>query len=280
MVYNINSYQPLEKPLLILKFGGSILSNDAKFVSFNKIVSANLIAQIAILAKSFRFIIVHGAGSFGHFHAKEYDLKIGLKSERQLEGVVKTHTSMLKLNVLFLREFEKYQNLHPVSFNPLTLCTTSSGEISTFELSNIKHALNINLLPILFGDVVFDDKLGITILSGDKIVPYLALQLRPDKIIMLTDVEGVYNDNPKKNKQAQLIKEFNLENIELIQKISANASSGKTRVTGEMEKKLLELKSVVEIGIETWIISGLLKDNLLLKLQNDNDIGTKIISHY
>lgn len=276
---NISLFSPIEKPLIILKFGGSILTNDAKFETFNQEVTANLIAQINILAKKYRFIIVHGAGSFGHYHAKEYDLKNGLKNEKQLEGIVKTHNSMLKLNALFLQEFEKHDNIHPLSFSPMTLSLTSSGELLSFNITNINKALEIGLIPILFGDVVFDDKLGITILSGDKIVPYLALQLQPQKIVMLTDVEGVYDDNPKKNSSAKLIKEINLENSELIQKISANASSGKTRVTGEMEKKLLELKPVVEKGIETWIISGLIKDNLLQKLQSDNSIGTKIISH-
>lgn len=276
---NISLFSPIEKPLIILKFGGSILTDDSKFETFNEPITANLIQQIALLSSTYSFIIVHGAGSFGHYHAKEYNLKYGLKEERQLEGIVKTHNSMLKLNTLFLKEFEKYQQLHPVSFSPMTLCRTVEGEINKFDIVNIEKALKTGLLPILFGDVVFDDALGITILSGDKIVPYLALQFKPRKIIMLTDVEGVYDDNPKKNPQAKFIQELNLQNIDLLRKISENASSGKTRVTGEMEKKLLELKPVVEDSIETWIISGLIENNLVHKLQAENKIGTKIVSN-
>lgn len=265
------------KNTVILKFGGSILTNDEKFETFNSEISNHLLNQISSLVETYNFIIVHGAGSFGHYHAKEYDLKNGLKNEKQLEGIVKTHNSMLRLNMLFLHEFEKYPNLYPVSFSPMTLSSTSSGEINSFDLSNIKRALDMGLLPVLFGDVVFDKSLGITILSGDKIVPYLALHLHLHKIIMLTDVEGVYDDNPKKNPQAKLIKEINLNDHKLLKAISRNDSSGKTRVTGEMEKKLLELKEVVENGIESWIISGLKENNLVHKLRTTNEIGTKII---
>jgi isopentenyl phosphate kinase len=267
------------KELIILKFGGSIITDDSKFETFNEEITKNLALEVASLSKKYSFIIVHGAGSFGHYHAKEYDLKNGLKDEKQLSGIIKTHNSMMKLNTLFLNTFKNIDSFYPISFSPFTICKTKNGIISKFDLLNIENALNLGLTPIIFGDVVLDESLGVTILSGDKIVPYLALHLKPKKILMLTDVEGVYDDNPKKNAQAKLIDEINLKDSELMQKISKNAESGKTRVTGEMEKKLLELQQVVENNIETWILSGLIKGNLTKKLQTENKIGTKITSH-
>ena len=267
----------LHKPLVILKFGGSILTIDSQFETFNEKVASQLLSEISALSTKFNFVLVHGAGSFGHYHAKEYDLKNGLKNDSQLVGVVKTHNSMLKLNSLFLSLFEKYESLKPISFNPMTLCKTENGEIKSFYLDSIQNALQLGLTPILFGDVVFDEVLDVTILSGDKIVPYLALALETTKIVMLTDVEGVYDDNPKKNPKAKLLQEINLNNKELLKKISANASSGKTRVTGEMEKKLLELEQVVKNGVETWIISGLKEQVLYSKLATNDQNGTKIV---
>ncbi len=266
-----------KKPLIILKFGGSILTVDAQFETFNEQVASKLLSEISKLSNQYSFILVHGAGSFGHYHAKAYDLKNGFKNEDQLTGIVKTHNSMLKLNSLLLTLFDSYESLRPVSFSPLNMCKTTDGEITEFSISNITKALELGLLPVLFGDVVFDENLGITILSGDKIVPYLASQMKPDKIIMLTDVDGVYDDNPKKNTEAKLLTEINLNDNALLKKISANASSGKTRVTGEMEKKLLELQEVVQAGIETWIISGLEEGNLYNKLATNDQKGTKIV---
>lgn len=265
-----------DKPLLILKFGGSIITIDAKFETYNENVVKKLTDSLNKIIDLYNIIIVHGAGSFGHYHAKEYNIKQGFKDPNQLIGVVKTHESMLKLNNLFLNSLKKSTSIYPISFSPISFTNTANGEIKRFEISNIKSALKLGITPILFGDVVFDEKIDFTILSGDKIVPYLAKHLKPKKIVMLTDVEGVYDDNPSKNKNAKLLSEINLNDKEMLHKISVNADSGKTRVTGEMGKKLLELRETVQSGIETWIISGLI-ENLLPKLILENEhIGTKL----
>ncbi len=266
-----------DKKLILLKFGGSIITHDAKFESFNKKIVMKLINQIKALSTNYHFIIVHGAGSFGHFHAKKYNIKEGFKEDIQLLGLVETHQSMLKLNFMLIETIHEIGGFYPVPFNPINIVKTKEGSIVSFNIEQLKESLELGLTPVLFGDVVFDETLGFTILSGDKIVPYLAEQLKPEKIIMLTDVTGVYEDNPKKNPKAKLLSEINLNDSELLQKISANASSGKTRVTGEMEKKLLELTNVVKEGIETWIISGLEDDILYNKLAKNDKTGTKLI---
>ena len=266
-----------DKKLILLKFGGSIITHDDQFESFNKEICVNLIHQIKDLSESYQFIIVHGAGSFGHYHAKEHNIKSGFKNKNQLLGLVKTHQSMLKLNSFLVETILEMGGLEPLSFSPATFARTNNGSIVSFDLENVNYALQLGLTPILFGDVIFDNSLGFTILSGDKIVPYIAEKLKPEKIIMMTDVDGVYDDNPKKNPQANLISEINLQDEELLKKISMNAASGKTRVTGEMEKKLLELIDVVKAGVETWTISGLKENNLITKLKDNTSFGTKVV---
>lgn len=265
------------KQLILLKFGGSIITNDDQFESFKRSPVVDLVKQIDRLADDYQFIIVHGAGSFGHYHAKKHNLKNGFKTKGQLQGVVDTHESMLKLNTLVLETIREFSSIKPLSFSPINLVKTTNGEMVSFDLETLNQALSLGFTPVVFGDVVFDSELGFTILSGDKIVPYIAEQLRPAKIVMLTDVNGVYDDNPKKNPAANLLAEINLKNVELLQKISANASSGKTRVTGEMEKKLLELENVVKAGVETWILSGLEQNSLYNKLVTNDQQGTKVV---
>lgn len=267
------------KPLLILKFGGSILTIDSKFETFNEAIVLKLINPLEVIMKDFSVIIVHGAGSFGHYHAKKYNLKAGFVEESQKRGIIKTHNSMLKLNTLLEKVLLTSKTINPITFSPNSFVTTKNGSLSKFEIENIKNALKLGLTPVIFGDVVFDERLGCTILSGDKIVPYLALHLRPEKIIMLTDVDGVFDNNPIKNKSAKLLPIINLNDQELLHKISSNAESGKTRVTGQMEQKLLELYDVVKSGVETWIISGLNPNNLLdVVMKEETSIkGTKLI---
>ena len=86
------------KKLILLKFGGSIITYDDQFESYKKGTVIDLVKQIDQLTNEYQFIVVHGAGSFGHYHAKKHDLKNGFKTEEQLQGVVDTHESMLKLD--------------------------------------------------------------------------------------------------------------------------------------------------------------------------------------
>ena len=55
---------------------------DSQFETFNEKVASQLLTEIATLANKYNFVLVHGAGSFGHYHAKEYDLKNGLKNSK------------------------------------------------------------------------------------------------------------------------------------------------------------------------------------------------------
>ncbi|MHA2365294.1 MAG: isopentenyl phosphate kinase [Candidatus Hodarchaeales archaeon] len=268
---------PQSRPIILVKLGGSILTKDSQFQVIRTDLLNTLIMTLGQLTHDFQFLIVHGAGSFGHYHANAFQLSKGYQHYRQLHGVYQTHSSMLQLNQ-FLMDSANNFGLFPLSFPPISLCTTENGRISSFAINPIKLALKQGFTPILFGDVVLDLQQGFAILSGDQITPYLAKHLDLNQIIMLTDVEGVYDDNPNLNPNAQFLKEVNLNNTELLRKISARAASGKTRVTGEMEKKLIELQPAVEKGVSTWIMSGLEPTNLIKHLKNKESVGTEIIS--
>ena len=141
-------------------------------------------------------------------------------------------------------------------------------------------ALSQGFIPVIFGDVVFDESIQFTILSGDQIVPYLADQLNASKIVMLTDVDGVYSKNPKFDPSAHLISEINVLDEDLLKQIfSTENNGGKIRVTGEMSKKLVELIPILRKGIETYVISGLKSEFLRSHLEGKKSyLGTKLLA--
>jgi isopentenyl phosphate kinase len=59
-----------------------------------------------------------------------------------------------------------------------TMQLVSSG------LQAVKSCLDAGLVPVLHGDVVLDDQQGSTILSGDRVVSYLA-EVRPNQQVSL-----------------------------------------------------------------------------------------------
>jgi isopentenyl phosphate kinase len=187
---------------------------------------------------------------------------------------------MLELNTLLL-SIGNSIGLNLLSFPPISSVTTNKGRINHWDIRTIQKALEQNFIPVTFGDVVFDDHQQFSILSGDQIVPYLASRLQVRKILMLTDVDGVYSKNPKLDSTAHLLNEIDVNDQELMSQIftTEDNSSGKIRVTGEMGKKLDELVPILEKGIETYILSGLETKYLRSHLERKKSfLGTKLMT--
>ncbi|OLS28092.1 MAG: Isopentenyl phosphate kinase [Candidatus Heimdallarchaeota archaeon LC_3] len=274
----MNSFTP-NKPLWLIKLGGSIITDDQEFMTSRDDIITNVLFLLAEYSEQYQFVIVHGAGSFGHPLAKSYKLSKGFQFDRQNFGVVLTHNAMLDLNHLLVEIGQKL-GLHLVSFPPISSVITNNGRIKNWNLKSLTLALSQGFIPVIFGDVVFDESIQFTILSGDQIVPYLANQLNASKIVMLTDVDGVYSKNPKFNPSAYLINEINVLDEDLLKQIfSTENNSGKIRVTGEMGKKLDELIPILRKGIETFVISGLKSEFLRSHLEGKKPyLGTKLLA--
>ncbi len=260
--------------LVILKIGGSVITdkeNNKKII--NKKVLKRIIKEIAY-AKSkndFPLIIVHGVGTFGHKLAKSFNLKNGYQNESQIKALSDLCLDLKKLNLEILKHLKR-ENINAITFKQSSAWKMINRRLSNCDLSIIKEYLQLKLIPVLYGDVLIDDKQKFSILSGDQIVYYLAKKLRADKVIVGTDVDGIFDRNPKINANAKLIDPVNKNNIH---KLSLN-DSGTIDVTDGMKGKVIELINLSEFQIKSKIIN-LTKPNILKKtLLGQNHFGTTI----
>ncbi|HCE53421.1 MAG TPA: glutamate 5-kinase, partial [Shewanella baltica] len=94
-----------------------------------------------------------------------------------------------------------------------------------------------------------------------------------DTLIICSDVNGLYTQNPHENPDAQLIKQVTEINAE-IYAMAGGASSAVG--TGGMRTKIQAAKKAISHGIETFIINGFDADsfNQLLKGQNPGTLFT------
>ena len=123
----------------------------------------------------------------------------------------------------------------------------------------------------MFGDVVLDDNLEMVVVSGDQIIKDLAISLKADKVILSTDVDGVFNKNPKTHDDAILFEKFtSLEDLDSFE------GTTNIDVTGGMIGKIKELLALADLGIESEIINANVKDNIYKVLISDEVIGTLI----
>lgn len=263
----------MNKKLIIIKLGGSILTFKDRLGSVNIPIINRMAHEIAIANKDYHLIVIHGGGSFGHPYAYGYFLHEGFKHNHQLKGLLKTHYAMLHLNSIIVNEFQRV-GLTPFSFHTSSFITTSNGEIKTINFEPIVNSIKLGFIPILYGDVVFDDKYGFHIVSGDKLCSHLSTLLNPCKVIFCCDVDGIYTADPKRSPHAKLLERINLDEITLL--IDASSSLYKFDVTGGMKAKLLEAMKIVSKNIDVLIINAMHPNRLLNAIYESNFYGSKI----
>ncbi|NOQ68237.1 hypothetical protein GQ568_02245, partial [Patescibacteria group bacterium] len=201
--------------LVILKIGGSVITdkkNNKKTI--DQKVLKRIIKEIAQAKskKDFSLIIIHGVGTFGHKIAKKFDLQNGYKDRSQIRAISSLCLDLKKLNIEILKHLKR-ANINAIAFEQSSAWEMTNGRLYNCNLSIINKHLELNLTPILYGDILIDKKLKFSILSGDQIIYYLAKKLNADKVVMGTDIDGVFDCDPKINKNAKLVKLVNKNNF-------------------------------------------------------------------
>lgn len=256
----------------ILKLGGSVITDKTAELAAKTQMIDRLADQIK-KADTKNLVIVHGGGSFGHPTASKYGIREGYKEESQKIGFCETHQLMRVLNGLVMDAFV-WHEIPAVSISPSSCIVTKNGRIDLFENRPLKALMNLDFCPVLFGDSVLDSEIGFTVLSGDQLVAELALKLEAQRVIMGIDEDGLYESDPKVDKNAKMLDQVKLDEIrELLSKLSKPSASD---VTGGMFGKISELLPVVEKGIPVSIINATQPDTVYRALKKEKVKGTII----
>ncbi|MHA1728052.1 MAG: isopentenyl phosphate kinase [Promethearchaeota archaeon] len=268
-----------DKNVIILKLGGSVITDKNEPLSFRDNVVERIIDEIIKSKK--KVILVHGGGSFGHPLAEKYDIIGGFnpKIENQLYGLAETHNSMINLNNKIIKKFRKRKipvmSLHPSSMFIYSPELRFSGNV------HLEILLNLGIIPILYGDIVFKkNKEKFSVISGDKIILEICRSLknyRISNVIFSIEEDGLYgyikderkNDNTP-SKFIEKISSKNLQNLVLAK------LEKKIDVTGGISKKLLEIKQICNLDIPVMLLNGL-KEKFILKALMGKLIPSTII---
>ncbi|XP_044488532.1 isopentenyl phosphate kinase isoform X2 [Mangifera indica] len=213
---------------------------------------------------SHKFIVVHGAGSFGHFQASKSGVhKGGLHQPLVKAGFVATRISVTTLNLEIVRALAR-EGIPSVGMSPFSCGWSTSGRnIAAADLSVVDKAVESGFVPVLHGDAVHDNLQGCTILSGDVIIRHLAADLKPEYVVFLTDVLGVY-DRPPAEPNAVLLREITVNEdgswsvikpvLQDMDKQDFTVAAHDT--TGGMEAKISEAAMIAKLGIDVYIVKA------------------------
>ena len=279
--------------VVIIKLGGSSITNKAKLETLDEpalnwvaktltmsldspfissVDEKNISVGCADSKRRATFIVIHGAGSFGHQSAKAFGLRgqtekpnispdckeviasPEMERRKLMEGLAKTRLSVQKLNRAVVSHLIE-AGINAVGISP---CISIPGMQAhggdecgamTTLVHSIRDALSAGLVPVIHGDAGLygsfqhgraSMKAGI--LGGDTLVEAIAthekLKKHLSQAIFLTDVEGVFTKDPNLHEDAELLKTIDINPATgkiMVSNLSASGSTHEHDVTGGLE---------------------------------------------
>lgn len=249
--------------LTFIKLGGSLITDKRVENSYRAETAARIAAEIheALTQNdTLQLLIGHGSGSFGHVAAKQHGTMQGVHTAEQWRGFAQVARVAAELSYLMTKALES-AGIPVMRFQPSASAIAADGVITEMHIEPIRRAIRQGLVPMVHGDVAFDDVRGGTIISTETIFFYLARHLPVERILLLGEVDGVYDTD------SSIIPTITPQNLPEVER--ALGGSMGTDVTGGMETKVRDMVALVQAApqISIRIMNGqqpdLLRDTLL-----------------
>jgi isopentenyl phosphate kinase len=257
--------------IIFLKFGGSLITDKTQPYVPRLDKLSELCREIASSAASRTLILGHGSGSFGHTAARQYGTRQGVTDAQGWRGFAEVHFQAARLN-RYVMEALNAAGIPAIAFPPSASVTARDGRVSHWEVEPLRRALANGILPVVYGDVVFDEVRGGTILSTEDLFQHLAHQFHPERILLAGLEPGVWADFPT---CTHLVEEINPESYAQLRAGVGGAVGAD--VTGGMESKVEQMLKLVKSvpGLEAVIFSAREAGNLTRALIGER-IGTRV----
>jgi isopentenyl phosphate kinase len=265
------------KTITLLKLGGSLLTDKNVPFSIREDVVKSAVHQI--IKANEKLILIHGGGSFGHPIAKKYQISQGLNStiSNQILGLTETHNAMVDLNSYLVKQF--LRRTYPIlSIQPSSIFLKDSETVIDNSIEVIETALNLNILPLLYGDIILDKQGSFSIISGDQIIFELCRSIRKyrvTKVIFATETDGIFI-KAKTGSSVELVKKIHSDELERLELADLGH---KIDVTGGIGGKIDFIKRITGLGIPVQLVNGLKEDNIYKSLKNIEITSTYIINN-
>ena len=241
--------------LIFLKLGGSLITDKTHPYTPRLELLDDLARQIKGAldrAGGLQLVLGHGSGSFGHPPASQHRTREGVHTADDWRGFSEVWWQASALNRHVMAAL-RAGGLPALALAPLASVTARDGQVASWDLAPLRAALHAQVLPVVYGDVVFDELRGGTILSTEDLFAYLAAALHPSRILLAGLEAAVWADFPTRSQPlAKLTRE---SFASLRGEIGASAGAD---VTGGMRSKVSQMLDLVEQvpGLSATIFSG------------------------
>lgn len=251
---------------IVIKLGTSTLTHGTKSLSRPHMLE--IVKQIATLrAQGHNVILVtSGAVAAGRDYLGHRDLPKTLASKQLLAAVGQSQ---------LIQVWESLFSIYNIKIGQMLLTRA--------DIENKDHFLNARdtlfalleqqIIPVINeNDAVATAEFRIG--DNDNLSALVAMLAQAEQLILLTDQQGLYDSDPRKNPNAK--------RIALVEKITPElrqiaGGSGTTLGTGGMFTKVVAAEIATRSGVETVIAFGE-RPNVLVDVVNGQDLGTRFLA--
>ena len=165
---------------------------------------------------------------------------------------------------------------HTVAQILLTADDVNDPHRSDYVHNTLERLLDWGVLPVVNeNDAVAIDEIGIhtTIGENDTLSAIVAKLVHADMLVLLSDIDGLYTSDPRKNPDATLIPQVDAITSEIL---ALAGGTGSCLGSGGMATKIKAAQLAMDAGIDMIITNGEHPEDLYALLEG-NAIGTRFI---
>lgn len=254
----------MEKKRVVVKIGSSSLTNSKGEIDHNKL--QDHIEAIATLKHQGHDVVLVSSGAVAAgFRKLGYPSRpVTLKGKQAAAAVGQS---------LLIQYYSEHFLAHHITAAQILLTRTDFSKKERYKnaYATFTELLERDIIPIINEN----DTVSVTELTfgdNDMLSALVSGLVHADQLIILTDINGFYDDNPIKNPNAKRINSLTEITDDMLQ--SASGSGSKVG-TGGMHSKLLAARTALQSGVNVFIGNGVGANKLINIMQGLGD-GTYV----
>ena len=245
--------------ITVIKIGSSLLIDHKKRVRKKWLTS--FAEDVKSLRKLNQKIVIVSSGAIAMGCKKMNILKKNLKLDK---SQAMASIGQIELMNLFSEIFSKFKiNISQIL---LTLEDTEQRRRSINARRTFENLFNLNYIPVVNeNDTIATSEIKYG--DNDRLASRVAQIINADNLVLFSDVDGLYTDNPKKNNKAKLIKE--IKDIE--QDLTGVNIKGINEYGSGGMKTKIEAAKICQLSGSNMIIANGLKNHPIQHILNGDN---------
>jgi len=251
---------------IVIKIGTNLLTE--KLCGLRTDFINQIAKQISTLKKKGNEVLIVTSGAIG-----AGCLELGVKKSREIE--VRQALAAVGQSTVMRAYHDAFSKFKVKVAQVLLTYEDFSNRKKYLNLRKaLSKLLSLGVIPVINeNDTISVDEIGATFGDNDKLSALVAAKMNADLLVMLSDIDGLYDKNPKTNKDAKLIR--NVSNVTKDIERAAG-KSGSAFAIGGMVTKIKAAKIAMDSGCNVVICNGK-KKNVLAKAISCKE-GTLFVS--